>query len=52
MCEKCIPLDRTIETFRRQKETVDDPLALALIAVSIDKLESDKAALHPPPKGR
>jgi hypothetical protein len=47
MCEKCVPLDRAIETFRRQQETVDDPVALALIAISIEKLESEKAALHP-----
>lgn len=46
MCEKCIPLDRAIENFRREQETVDDPVALALIAVAIGKLESEKAALH------
>jgi hypothetical protein len=47
MCEKCIPLDKEIENLRREQRTVDDPLALTLIAMAIDKLESEKAALHP-----
>jgi hypothetical protein len=47
MCEKCLAIDRSIENFRRQQETVDDPVALTLIALAIDKLESEKADLHP-----
>ncbi len=47
MCEKCVPLDRDIENLRREQRTVDDPLALTLIAIAIEKLESEKAALHP-----
>jgi hypothetical protein len=47
MCEKCIPLDRDIESLRREQRMVDDPLALTLIAMSVEKLESEKVALHP-----
>ena len=47
MCEKCVPLDRAIDNLRRERETVDNPIALALIAVTIDHLESEKAVLHP-----
>ena len=47
MCEKCIRLDRAIDNFRHDRETVNDPIALALIAVAIDHLESEEAALHP-----
>jgi hypothetical protein len=47
MCERCIPLDRALENFRRQQKTVDDRAALALIGIAIDDLEAEKAALHP-----
>ena len=47
MCEKCVAIDRSIENFRRQQKTVDDPVALTLIALAIDKLESEKVDLHP-----
>ena len=47
MCEKCKPLDAAIENLRREQRTVDDPLALTLIAMAIEKLESEKVALHP-----
>jgi hypothetical protein len=47
MCEKCVPLDRAIEDYRHQQKVIDDRLALTLIAMAIDQLESEKAALHP-----
>ena len=47
MCEKCVAIDRSIENFRRQQKTVDDPVALTLIGLAIDKLESEKVDLHP-----
>jgi hypothetical protein len=47
MCEKCKPLDAAIENFRRQQKVVDDRLALVLIAMAIDRLEAEKASLHP-----
>jgi hypothetical protein len=47
MCEKCVPLDRALENFRRLQKTVDDRAALALIEIAIDDLESEKAVLHP-----
>jgi hypothetical protein len=46
MCDKCRSLDREIENLRRDQETVDDRLALTLVAMAIEKLESEKAALH------
>jgi hypothetical protein len=47
MCETCVAIDREIENLRREQRAVDDPFALTLIAMTIDKLESEKAALHP-----
>jgi hypothetical protein len=47
MCEKCVRLDRAIEDFRHQQKVVKDRLALTLIAMAIDQLESEKVALHP-----
>jgi len=44
--QTCEEIDRAIENFRRHQTTVDDPVALALIAIAIDKLETEKAALH------
>jgi hypothetical protein len=40
-------LDRAIEDYRHQQKVIDDRLALTLIAMAIDQLESEKAALHP-----
>jgi hypothetical protein len=35
-----------MENFRRQQKRVDDPLALTLVAMAIEKLEAEKASLH------
>jgi hypothetical protein len=50
MCDRCKPLDRAIENFRRLYKMADDPLALFWIKEAIADIESEKAALHPPDK--
>jgi hypothetical protein len=40
-------LDRDIQNFQRLRKAVDGPLALILIALAVEKLESEKVSLHP-----
>jgi hypothetical protein len=50
VCDRCKPLDREIESFRRLHKIADDPLALTLIAETIVDLQAEKASLHPDQK--
>ena len=47
MCEKCIALDAKIERYRELSARVNDRLVLDAIKTLTDKLQAERAALHP-----
>ena len=47
MCNKCVEIDKTIAHYRWIKERVIDPLTRQAADDLIEKLEAEKAELHP-----
>ena len=47
MCDRCRAIDRELATFRDLLATIEDKLALVLIAEAVKELQSERAALHP-----
>ena len=47
MCEKCVEIDDRIDRYLRLSQSVNDQRTLAGIVMLIEKLEAEKAALHP-----
>lgn len=47
MCEKCAELDKTIEHYRMIMVRVPDPQTVEGINKLIEKMQAEKAALHP-----
>jgi hypothetical protein len=48
VCQKCNEINRRIGDLQHARSAADDPLAISLLGMAIDELESDKVALHPP----
>jgi hypothetical protein len=48
MCEKCVDLDNKTEHYRRISASISDQLTVDRIDALVEKLEAEKAALHPP----
>jgi hypothetical protein len=47
MCEKCLEIDKRTEHYRRLCRSIGDELTISRIHVLIEKLEAEKASLHP-----
>ncbi len=47
MCDQCKPIDRLLFKYRQARDSIDDELALSLLAEVIADLEAEKIALHP-----
>jgi hypothetical protein len=47
MCEKCVELDRKIEHYRYMASRITDRLMLEGIKELIERMQAQKAALHP-----
>src|SRR5689334_18295518 len=47
MCDQCKAIERQIFKYRQAHESIDDELAVRLLAEVIADLEAEKAALHP-----
>ena len=47
MCEKCAEFDKKIEHYRMIIMRVPDPLTVDGISKLIEKMQAEKAALHP-----
>lgn len=47
MCEKCVEIDKTIAHYQWIKRRVIDPQTYQAADDLIEKLESEKMALHP-----
>jgi hypothetical protein len=47
MCEKCVELDGKIEHYQRMSARITDQAALDGIKELIERIKSQKAALHP-----
>jgi hypothetical protein len=48
MCEKCAEIDKRTEHYRRICNWIGDELTISRIRALIEKLEAEKASLHPP----
>jgi hypothetical protein len=48
MCEKCVEIDKRTEHYRRLCASISDELTVDRINALIEKLEAEKASLHPP----
>jgi hypothetical protein len=48
MCQRCVELEEKIERYRALARRVTDKATLEGIAMLIEKMEANKAALHPP----
>jgi len=47
MCEKCVELDDKIEHYQRMASRISDQAMLAGIKELIERMQAEKAALHP-----
>jgi hypothetical protein len=47
MCEKCVELDSKIEHYQRMASRISDQAMLAGIKELIERMQAQKAALHP-----
>jgi hypothetical protein len=47
MCAKCIEIDEKTEHYRRICASISDQLTIDRINALVEKLEAEKAALHP-----
>ena len=47
MCDRCNAIDRELLAFQRLGATINDVLALALMAEAVKYLRAERAALHP-----
>jgi hypothetical protein len=47
MCDKCIEIDKRTERYRRISASISDQLTIDRIDALVEKLEAEKAALHP-----
>jgi hypothetical protein len=47
MCEKCVELDGKIEHYQRMASRISDQAMLAGIKELIERMQAQKAALHP-----
>jgi hypothetical protein len=47
MCEKCIEIDKKTVHYRRIAASISDQLTIDRINALVEKLEAEKAALHP-----
>jgi hypothetical protein len=52
MCRKCEELDRKIGHLRRMIERLADPQTIAAANALIEKMDAQKATLHPEPQGK
>jgi hypothetical protein len=50
MCDKCTELDGKIEHYRRIASKITDQLTIDGINALVEKLETEKAMLHPEQK--
>ena len=50
VCDQCKPIDRLLFKYRQTRESIDDELAVGLLAEVIADLEAEKIALHPAPQ--
>jgi hypothetical protein len=48
MCEKCVEIDKKTDHYRRITASISDQLTIDRIDALVEKLEAEKAALHPP----
>jgi hypothetical protein len=48
MCEKCVEIDKRTEHYRRICASISDELTINGIQALVEKLEAEKASLHPP----
>lgn len=48
MCKRCDEIERQIFDYRRTVKSINDDLAISLLAEVILDLEAEKASLHPP----
>jgi hypothetical protein len=48
MCEKCVEIDKKTEHYRRICASISDELTINGIQALVEKLEAEKASLHPP----
>jgi len=46
MCERCGEIDRKIEQYRFIRSTATDSLAVELLEMVVEDLQSEKDALH------
>jgi hypothetical protein len=51
MCEKCVELDGKIARYKELKMRITDQLTVDGIALLIQKMADEKAALHPTAEG-
>jgi len=47
MCEKCVEFDEKIEDYRRLSSRITDQATLNGIKELIERMQAQKAALHP-----
>jgi hypothetical protein len=47
MCEKCVEIDSKIEHYQRMASRMTDQAMLDGIKQLIDRMQAEKAALHP-----
>jgi hypothetical protein len=47
MCWKCAELDRRIDHLRRMVEQVSDTMTIEAAKQMVEKMEAEKAKLHP-----
>jgi hypothetical protein len=50
MCEKCVELDKKIEHYGKLSQYITDQKTIEQLALFIEKLRAEKAALHPEAK--
>jgi len=48
MCKRCDEIERQIFDYRRTVKSINDDLAISLLAEVILDLEAEKTSLHPP----
>ena len=46
MCDRCEAIDRELVSFGHLRASIEDELALVLIAEAVKDLQSERAALH------
>jgi hypothetical protein len=46
VCNRCHAIDRELATFQRLRATIKEHFTLALIAIAVEGLQSERTALH------